>query len=912
MSFEISLIVKPVLVLTFVSVLSLLLRRASASVLHGIWALGLFGVLALPVVAVLLPTVDLPVLPARDTAPVVLREEPVAAAAAVSDTDYEVSPAAPAPETAAPVERTWRYWLGLTWGLGSCAVFMGWILALWELRRWKRSSSPVESADWLNLLAELRQDLSVYSAVRLWISDQSVPPMTWGIFRPVIMIPAEAAGWTAERRRVVLAHELGHVKRYDGLGQILCQCACGIYWFNPLVWYAAHRLHVERERACDDIVLRLGARAADYADHLVQIARGLNAGFSWTVVSMAHPSQLKSRVLAILDPQTRRQRLSRWAACGFLSLVVVLTVSAAVIQLTALASMTVPMMTAGLPVSQGPEAPTTRQAVAPEISGTARIEGRVVKEDGDAVAGAAVELRNVLTGTKPVAVVADERGNFAFKDLAPGEYRLAATATGHVRSEYGQERLNGPGLAIGLRSGQEMKNVSLPLVATAAISGQIRGPNGLPAANVQVHALQYGYEDGRRVLKTVRVMKTDDRGNYRLFWLPPGEYRLMAVPLVGDLENTILIVGGDGTTRAFTSVIQPPTAKAITLPDESSNIPVFFPGTVRAEDSSVLALKSGEDRTGVHMSLMRTPAFRVRGTLTNPPPFIEGNAAGPPTIASVRLESLSPSILERRSAPSTIGAVDIRTGVFEIRGVLPGAYNLVATASAGGRNRTPIFARVPVEVVNNDVADLRVTLAPGFDVSAKVAFEGKETQIPDMIRVSFNQNVAQPDPAQPRTYTARNLQPNHYRIRVETFPGLPFNGYLKRVMVGDRDVRDTGLTLQGPLASPIEILISLDGASFVGTVVTGQRQPAANASIVLVPNEPLRDRVELYKNARSGMDGTFRFVGITPGDYRVFAWSDVEDGAWHDPEFMKTYENRGVTVRFAEGTTRNAEVVAIP
>jgi hypothetical protein len=130
--------------------------------------------------------------------------------------------------------------------------------------------------------------------------------------------------------------------------------------------------------------------------------------------------------------------------------------------------------------------------------------------------------------------------------------------------------------------------------------------------------------------------------------------------------------------------------------------------------------------------------------------------------------------------------------------------------------------------------------------------------------------------------------------------------------VGDVDVRDTGISLQGPLNSPIEVVISLAGASLTGTVMTTQRQPAANTSIVLVPSEPLRKRSELYKNVRSALDGTFRIVGITPGEYKVYAWRDVEDGAWRDPEFMKNYEDRGETVRFSEGTVLTAQVVAIP
>jgi hypothetical protein len=127
-------------------------------------------------------------------------------------------------------------------------------------------------------------------------------PMVWGAVRPVILLPAEATGWSADLQRDVLLHELAHVRRHDYLNQIVSRLACAVHWFNPLAWVAARRLRAERERACDDHVLGTGASACDYAEHLVAVARRLRpAGRGTLGVAMAGRSAFAERVAALLD-----------------------------------------------------------------------------------------------------------------------------------------------------------------------------------------------------------------------------------------------------------------------------------------------------------------------------------------------------------------------------------------------------------------------------------------------------------------------------------------------------------------------------------------------------------------------------------------------------------------------------------
>ena len=126
--------------------------------------------------------------------------------------------------------------------------------------------------------------------------------MTFGIRRPSILIPAIAETWAGDRRRAVILHELAHIARRDCLTQTLAFVACTLYWFHPAVWWAARRLRIERELACDDRVIAAGTQPREYAGHLLEIAYAFgDRRVSAMAVSMARPQQLESRMLAALD-----------------------------------------------------------------------------------------------------------------------------------------------------------------------------------------------------------------------------------------------------------------------------------------------------------------------------------------------------------------------------------------------------------------------------------------------------------------------------------------------------------------------------------------------------------------------------------------------------------------------------------
>jgi beta-lactamase regulating signal transducer with metallopeptidase domain len=174
-------------------------------------------------------------------------------------------------------------------------------------RRLVRQSHEIAEPGWQSLLADGRALLGVKQPVRLLHGGLETMPMAIGTVRPAIVLPAIGDEWTVERRRAVLLHELAHVGRRDCLTQLLAAVACAIYWPHPGVWWLARRLRVERELACDDLVLRAGTPATDYAGHLLDVAYTFGGTRSNALaVGMARRSQLEGRMLAVLDAARNR------------------------------------------------------------------------------------------------------------------------------------------------------------------------------------------------------------------------------------------------------------------------------------------------------------------------------------------------------------------------------------------------------------------------------------------------------------------------------------------------------------------------------------------------------------------------------------------------------------------------------
>lgn len=318
-----------------------LLRRAPAARRHLVWSLAAAGSLLLPLLQSVLPKVALsqiaPVegLAASDDAASTMNDSPgetlpvgaapillaQATVPATNDLVVDGLPAESPTQQTLNVPANWRGWLIALWLTGLVAALCPMAAGMASLVLLRRRSAPLHGGQEL-LLGRLVAEMGIRRRVTGLISDRRTVPMTWGWFRPVVLLPQAAESWSAQRLRFVLLHELAHIQRWDCLTQALGQVARAAYWFNPLAWWAVSRLRREQELACDDCVLRAGAPPADYAAELLNVTTGLSAWRAATAVALAmsRGARFEQRLKTILDvsvdrrPQTSRRFVATSAA----------------------------------------------------------------------------------------------------------------------------------------------------------------------------------------------------------------------------------------------------------------------------------------------------------------------------------------------------------------------------------------------------------------------------------------------------------------------------------------------------------------------------------------------------------------------------------------------------------------------
>ncbi len=407
---------------------TVVVRKRSASLRHAILATAIVAAAAMPVFELLLPQVPI----------VRLQQRITSFSSGLVFTSGTITGATMADTITANDEGLpWAALFVIVWGTGALVIFSGLAAGLLRLRR-LRSQCTVVEGRWRELTDELARECGVRRHVAVLRSAAPSLLVTCGVLRPAIILPAGASRWREDRVRIVLRHELAHIRRHDAAMQLVAEAVRILHWINPLAWIASRRLRQESEYACDDAVLREGVEGTEYATHLLEVARQLSGRpSSWASAhAIAHSSTLERRIVAMLQQRNRTSLKRRdWIVAALGAVAVSIPLAAAGIASPESSPLTpgphdthirVEAAVPGTAIDDtGGRSP--RSAVSPQAP--SEITGRVLDQLGGVIPGVRMTLIDPRSATH-LRQQTNAAGVFTFRDLPPGTYELIATAPG--------------------------------------------------------------------------------------------------------------------------------------------------------------------------------------------------------------------------------------------------------------------------------------------------------------------------------------------------------------------------------------------------------------------------------------------------------------------------------------------------
>jgi hypothetical protein len=436
-------------------------------------------------------------------------------------------------------------------------------------------------------------------------------------------------------------------------------------------------------------------------------------------------------------------------------------------------------------------------------------------------------------------------------------------------------------------------NAILSLIPDGIVRGRVLNSSGQFVPNAWVQALSIVYVNGVPALSPAITRTTDDRGEYRLFGVPPGEYYIAAVPPAPATVSTPVT----GSTRS---------------------VATFYRSSPTFADAAMIKVISGQEIAGIDVVLQTNLQVVVSGRVlvnTVPPP--NGGQPAPAEASNAPTNTANLMLLPRNRNPleppnlgvsasvSFKGAV----GEFEIQNVIPGQYDLF------GLVQTPqgfVRGRTPITVIDRDLTGVFVVTQPGLDLRGTVTLDGRppsrlpEISLQSTDGVPFSMK-ARPQEDMPGAFNLPGVPDGRFRLNVT----VPVDVYLEDILQGSRSVYDLGLDVRaGPLQDPLQIILKSGAAGMEGVVYDASGKPLAGASVALVPLER-RGNPALYRSAISNPTGAFAFTGITPGEYKLFGWIGNVNGAFFDFGFMANYENNGQRIVVSPGSKSTVQVTAV-
>lgn len=558
-------------------------------------------------------------------------------------------------------------------------------------------------------------------------------------------------------------------------------------------------------------------------------------------------------------------------------------------------------ITQGLPSQPGQTSP-------PQPGNPQRMPARPLRPGETPPRGTAVIRGQVISGTGPVrraqvramsmegrgggVTSTDNNGLFEIRDLPAGRYSVNVTKGGFAQAQFGARRPGDPGTPIELSDGQTAEKVNFTLSRGGVIAGVIVDDNGDPVAGTQVGAVRYQWVSGARRLVPAfgggSTDRTDDRGGFRLYALPPGDYFVQAA----NRTNSFVGAGMSNT-------------------EAEGFAPTYYPGTANVAEATRITIKAGQEMSGASFALIVARMARVRGRAINS----RGEPAGG-VMAMLAPADPYGGVTMMNMSNAMVGA----DGTFEFVNVAPGRYN-INLRPMGMQNPNAEFAVMPITVSNDDLDNVLVTTHVGAIARGVVVTDDGQPPPfrPDQVRI-FAQMMEPAamfvQPGQSRMLEDYSFEMtglfDRRRFSASVGPqGTEPSWYLKSVLYEGQDVTDSGIEFApGRTHEGLQIVFSQKTTEISGAVSDGRGKPVLDATVVVFPaNRERWTYLSRYvRTIRPDTNGRFSIRNLPPEEYLIVAVRNLEQGQGSDPDFLARAGEEAKSFSLAEAETKVVDI----